>query len=99
MASCNVKNKPYGYWCGDVGTDATTVTSNTVKVKGVLLVSGASARTLTITDGASDTIVTVVTTASGAPWVFNYDLYGQRFEGLKVTLATSTTDRILIFTE
>jgi len=97
MADCTVKVKPYGYWCGNTGTDATSVVSGPVQVKKIICCCVASASSLLVTDTSGDNIINFESTPSGLTQVF--DIGGKRFDGLKVTLVTSTVDRVLILTE
>lgn len=97
MAGCTVKEKSYGYWCGDTGTDNTVITPNAVRVKRIVCVTAASASSLKVYDGGGDMIVDFLSTPTYHTQVFDFG--SQRFNGLTVTIATTTVDRVLIIVE
>jgi len=107
MAGCLVLNTKYGYLCGGVDTDATTVTTQGVKIKGIVCTSVASAATAVISEvvkGTSTAGVQAGTANRLLNWVSpvslneEFNMHGMRCDGLIVTIAATGT-RVAIITE
>lgn len=97
MAACTIVNKQGVYYVGGVGTDATTVTTGTIKIKGIVCVAAASADTIAIT-ALAGTSQNVLNWASPITLSESFDMHGLRVEGLIVT-HSSTANKCIIVTE
>lgn len=97
MAACTIVNTLGMYYVGGVGTDATTVTSDVVKIKGIICVAAASADTISITTSAG-TAQRILNWASPVTLSESFDMYGMRAEGIIVT-HSSTANKCIIVTE
>jgi len=102
MAAATIRNTKYGYLVGGTGTDATTVTTDVVKIKGIVCTSVASAATALVTEniGVSTTgsANRLLNWASPVTLSETFDMHGIRAEGIIVTIAATGT-RVAIITE
>lgn len=97
MAAATIINTSYGYKVGGTGTDATTATTDIIKIKGIVCVAAASADTILVTavGGTSQTLLNWVAPISLSD---SFNFYGARVNGVVVTLS-STANHCLIITE
>lgn len=94
MAAATITSNRFGFKATG-GVDATTVTSDVVAVKNLIVTSGSAAGgSVAITDANGVAIGTFASATASRSVV--YDLRGARFDGLKVTL--SATDVIAVVT-
>lgn len=86
MAAATIKNTSYGY-LATTGTDATSVTTNKVRLNSIEVMGTAGSETVIVTDTAGNAIFKTVL-AANVSQLFDYG--GARVEGLKVTLSADT---------
>ena len=94
MAAATITNTSYGFNV-KTGTDATTVTSDKVRVKQIEVMGTAGSETVIVTDLAGNGLLKAVAVANKSGI---FDLDGARIDGLIVTLSASTI-RANIFIE
>ena len=97
MAAATIVNKQGVYYVGGAGTDATTVATGVLKIKGIVCSAAASAATTTITASAG-TVERILSWASPVTLSESFDMHGVRVEGLIVT-QSSTANKCIIITE
>ena len=97
MAAATIVNKQGVYFVGGVGTDATTVSSGVLKIKGIVCSAAASAATTTITASAG-TAERILQWAAPVTLSETFDMHGLRVDGLIVT-QSSTANKCIIITE
>ena len=97
MADATVVNTQYGYYVGDGGTDATTVTTSKISVKRLIFVTAASASTITVTEVGGRSVFTFLSTPTVRSESF--DMGSIKLNGIVVTLNTTSVDRCIIYTE
>jgi len=101
MAPATIINTKYGYLVGGVGTDPTTITTQTVKIKAVVCTAVASAATALLSEvvfGGAGTAQRLVIWASPVNLTETFDMHGVRADGLIATLGATGT-RLAIITE
>ena len=101
MAAATIINTKYGYLVGGVGTDATTVTTGIVKIKGIVCSAVASAATALVSEvafGGAGTAQRLINWAAPITLTESFDMHGVRADGIVVTLAATGT-RVMIITE
>ena len=98
MAAATIVNTQYGYYVGDGGTDATTVTTSMTQIKGIICVAAASASTITVTEaGTARSLVTFLSIPGALTQ--SYNMHNLKADGVIVTLNTTSADRCIIVVE
>ena len=102
MAVATIRNTKYGYLVGGTGTDATTVTTQTVKIKGIVCTAVASAATCLVSEAVGVSVTgtanRVLNWAAPVTLAETFDMHGLRADGIIVTCAATGT-RVAIITE
>lgn len=93
MAAATIQKKSYGYKA-HTGTDATTVTTEKVRLRSIQILGTAGAETVTVTDTKGDQVYLNVATTANA--TYEVPFYGVPVDGLKVTLSASTVYAIFL---